>query len=109
MQEERERNRASALKRHKRLHDLFVEDRLGFERERKRIIDEFLDGIDDPHKRDRMIALQKSWDNKMRHAGSAHNRFLLARTFFWSHFHETWQPAIQEFSALMNGKTNESN
>lgn len=106
-QEERERGREAALERHARLHKLFVEDRLGFERERKRMLDEFFNGIDDPDKRDRMIALQRSWDNKMRNAGSAHNRFVLARTFFWSHFHETWQPAIREFSAMLNGNTGE--
>ena len=108
LQEELEMNREAAVERHMWLHNLFVEDRLGFERERKRMIDEFLNGIDDPDKRDRMIALQKSWDNKMRNAGSAHNRFVLARTFFWSHFHETWQPAIREFSAVLNGETKAS-
>lgn len=107
LQEERNRNRQAALKEHARLHTLFVEDRLSFERERKRIIDDFLNSIDERDKRDSLIGLQKSWDKRMRNAGSAHNRLVLAKAFFWSHFHEIWQPAIQEFNALLNGKIEE--
>ncbi len=107
LQEERNRKRQEALERHARLHKLFIEDRLGFERERKRLIDDFINSIEDRDKRDRLIALQKSWDRRMRHAGSAYNRFVLAKAFFWSHFHEAWQPAIQEFNVLLNGKTEE--
>jgi len=41
-EEKREKREKDALDRHAQLLKLFVEDRLGFERERKRIIDEFL-------------------------------------------------------------------
>ncbi len=107
LQEERNRNRKVALEEHARLHKLFVEDRLSFERERKRILDDFLNSIDDEDKKERLIALQKSWDKRMRNAGSVNNRLVLAKTFFWSHFHETWQPAIQEFNEILNGKADE--
>lgn len=40
-EEKREKREKDELDRHARLHKLFVEDRLGFEHERKRIIDEF--------------------------------------------------------------------
>ncbi|MFZ7111224.1 MAG: DUF3135 domain-containing protein [Desulfatiglandales bacterium] len=98
---EQDRRREAALQRHAQLHRLFVEDRLAFERERKKTIDEFLNSIEDPGKRDRLKALQESWDNRLRHAGSSHNRFVLAKAFFWSHFRETWQPAIQQFNTIL--------
>lgn len=100
---ERDRQREAALQRHAQLHRLFVEDRLGFERERKRTIDEFLESIEDPEKRERLKALQVSWDNRLRHAGSPHNRFVLAKAFFWSHFQETWQPAIKKLNTILKG------
>lgn len=105
IQEERDREREASLRRHERLHRLFVEDRLSFERERKRLINEFFDSIEDQEKRDRMKALQDSWDKRMRNAGSAHNRLVLAKAFFWSHFHEVWHPAIQDLNAALNDDT----
>lgn len=102
-QEWKEDNRKKALDRHERLHKLFVEDRLGFERERKKMIDEFFDGIEDEDLKSRLRGFQNSWDTRMRHAGSAHNRLVLAQTFFWSHFHEVWHPAIQDFNLSLNG------
>lgn len=100
---EKEKREKAALDRHARLHELFVNDRLAFERERKRTIDEFLDSIEDDKMRDKLQASQHSWDKKMRHAGSEHNRFVLAQTFFWSHFYETWNPAIQQLNLVLNG------
>lgn len=101
-QEEKEKRRKNSLKEHARLHKLFVEDRLSFEREKKRIINEFLNSIEDEEKRKRLQSIQDSWDTKMRHAGSSHNRFVLAQKFFWDHFYETWHPAIQQFNFTLN-------
>ena len=75
------------------------------ERERKNAVDGLINGIEDPEMRLRMRTLQNSWDRKMKHAGSKENRFVLAKAFFWEHFHEVWQPALQEFNALLNGKS----
>ena len=101
--EEKERVRKAALEKHARLHRLFVEERLTFELERKKTVDQLINSVEDNELRNRMRTWQDSWDTKMRNAGSSHNRFVLARTFFWEHFHEVWLPTIQEGNALLNG------
>ena len=104
-QEEREKIRKEALEEHARLHKLFVEDRLSFERERKRMIDNVINSAEDEELRQALKALQADWDRKMRGAGSRHNRVVLAQTFFWDHFHEKWYPAVQKFNALLNDQS----
>ncbi len=102
MDNEKERRRKEAVERHARLSRLYREDRLSFERERKRMIDQVLDSVEDAEQRNRLRALQEDWNRKMKGAGSVHNRFVLARAFFWEHFHEVWQPAIQEINQVLN-------
>ncbi|MFH1488665.1 MAG: DUF3135 domain-containing protein [Pseudomonadota bacterium] len=102
-QEKKEARKKKALDQHASLHRLFVEDRLAFERERKRMIDDVIARAGSEEERQKLRALQNSWDKKMRGAGSAHNRFVLAQTFFWEHFHEKWQPSIQRLNAFLNG------
>ncbi|MBW1720948.1 MAG: DUF3135 domain-containing protein [Deltaproteobacteria bacterium] len=101
-EKEREKIREAALERHARLHRLFHEDRLAFERERKRMINSFLQSIEDPARKERLEEIQEAWDKRMRHAGSQYNRFVLAQTFFWDHFYRNWQPALQDLSTLCN-------
>jgi hypothetical protein len=98
--EEQEKRKEKALENHARLHRLFVEDRLSFERERKRTIDEFINSVKDDAQRENLRALQDSWDRKMRNAGSKHNSFVLAQTLFWEHFNEVFQPTMQKFSTI---------
>ena len=102
-QEEKDVRERKALDEHARLHRLFVEDRLSFERERKRLIDDVINRAGSEEESQKLRDLQNSWDKKMRGAGSAHNRFVLAQTFFWEHFHEKWQPSIQRLNAVLNG------
>ena len=104
-EEEKEKRRKEALERHTRLSKLFKENRFAFERERKRMIDEVINSAEDEEQKNRLRAFQGSWDKKMRGAGSRDNRFVLAQTFFWDHFFETWTPAIQQFNFHLNGKT----
>ena len=99
-EEQREDRAKAALERHSRLHKLFVEDRLGFERERKKLIHGFIDSVEDENRQMRLQALQDSWDEKMRNAGSAHNRFVLAQTLFWKHVEENWCPAMEQWARL---------
>ena len=105
-QKEKQKIEKESLERHARLSKLFKKDRLSFERERKRMIDEIINSTDDEEQRKTLRDLQTSWDKRMRGAGSSHNRFVLAQSFFWSHFHETWHPAIQQFDSSLNDKTN---
>ncbi len=100
-EEETEQRKEEYLKRHARMAKLFVEDRLAFERERKRLFDEFFSGIEDEDMRGRLRALQTSFEKRMKNAGSAHNRFVLVQTFFWDHFHNVWQPALERMNDQM--------
>ena len=102
-QEEEEARKKKAMDEHKRLHKLFVEDRLCFEREKRRMINEVINRAGNEEERQKLRALQDSWDRRMRGAGSAHNRLVLAQTFFWEHFHEKWQPTIQRLNITLNG------
>ncbi len=60
--EGREERRAAALENHQRLHSLFVEDRLAFERERKRAIDELIMSVKEEDQRERLHEQQALWD-----------------------------------------------
>ena len=108
-QKEKEKREKVSLENHARLSKLFKKDRLSFERERKGMIDEFFNSIDDIDLRNRLWAFQASWDKRMKRAGSSHNRFILAQTFFWEHFHEVWHPAIRKYSVMLNGKPDDRN
>lgn len=108
-QKEKEKREKASLERHARLSRLFKKDRLAFERKRKTMIDEFIDSVKDADQRSRLRTFQASWDKKMRGAGSSHNRFVLAQTFFWEHFHGVWNPAIQKYSVILNGKPDDQN
>ena len=96
--EGREERRAASLENHQRLHRLFVEDRLAFERERKRAIDDLIESVKEEDQRERLREQQAQWDKRMRHAKSHHNRLVLAQTFFWDHIVNHWLPALREFS-----------
>lgn len=101
--EEKDKREKEALERHARLSKLFKEDRFAFERKRKKMIEEIIGSVEDEGQRNRLRAFQEHWDKKMKSSGSKHNRFVLAQSFFWEHFHETWHPAILKFNALLNG------
>ena len=103
-EKEKEKREKESLEKHAGLSKLFKEYRFAFERERKKMIDEIINSVEDEDQRDRLRAFQKSWDKKMRGAGSRHNRLTQAQTFFWEHFHETWHPTIQKFNFLLNNK-----
>lgn len=103
-EEEKEKREKESLEKHARLSKLFKEDRFAFERERKRMIDEIINSVEDEEQRNRLWALQESWDKKMKGAGSRHNRLVLSQTFFWEHFHEIWHPTIQKFNFILSSK-----
>jgi CHASE3 domain sensor protein len=103
-EQEKEKRREETLERHARLHKLFKEDRLAFERERKEAIQALINSVKDEDLRNRLQEMQNQWDKRMRGAGSASNRFVLAQAFFWDHFHNVWNPKMQELSLLLNRK-----
>jgi len=100
---DREKRRQEALERHQRLSTLFREDRLTFERERQRMIDEIIDSAGDDGLKARLISMQSQWNRRMRGAGSPNNRLVLAKSFFWDHFHRVWQPAIEKMHQALQG------
>ena len=101
-EEEKEKREKESLENHARLHKLFNEDRLSFEHERKRMINEVINSTKDEAQRERLRASQEAWDSKMRNAGSAHNRFVLAQLLFWKHIEEVWNPTMQQFNCILN-------
>lgn len=103
-EEEKEKRRHESLERHACLHKLFQEDRLAFERVRKNAIQGLINSVQDEAMRNQLLEMQASWDKRMRGAGSADNRFVLAKTFFWDHFHNVWNPRMQEISVILNRK-----
>jgi hypothetical protein len=102
-EEGRKEREAAALENHSRLHRLFLEDRLAFERERKRAINDLINSVEEEGQRERLREQQALWDKRMRHAGSPHNRLVLAQTFFWDHLLNSWLPAMRQFGEAANG------
>ena len=104
MEKEKEKGKEEALKRHARLHKLYTEDRLAFERERKRAINELLDSVQDDELRSKMNALQESWDTMMKKAGSGENRLIVAQTMFSTYCYEIWGPLMQKLNSAFNAE-----
>lgn len=101
--EEKEKRRTQSLEKHARLSALFREDRFAFERERKKMIEEAIQLAEDKEIQKSLRSIQASWERRMKGAGSDHNRLVLSKCFFWEHFHEVWQPNIQQLNRLLNG------
>ena len=100
--DQKEEREKAALKEHQRLSRLFKEDRFRFELERREMIAEVINSAPDEEQREKLRALQATWDRRMKSAGSAHNRYVLAQSFFWEHFHEQWHPAIRKANQVLN-------
>ncbi len=82
---------------HDRLSRLFVEDRLTFERERKRRIEKTITGGHSAAAKIRLRELQKNWDKILTRAGSPHNRFVLIQMLFWNQVRDVWSPALNDY------------
>ena len=100
-EKEREKSRKEALENHERLHKLFVENRFLFEQERKKMIDEVINRAKNEKQKEELKTLQKSWDDKMKKAGSNQNRLVLAKYILMKHMEEVWNPSIQEFGRIL--------
>jgi uncharacterized protein DUF3135 len=90
-QEERER---ICLKEHDRLAELFQKDRLSFERERKRLIEDIIAAAPGEKYRANLTLMQLRVDKILGAAGSQHNRFVMMQTLFWDHIVNVWIPAL---------------
>lgn len=82
-----------ALTEHDRLSRLFRENRFMFELERKKLIEKQINQY--PVQKQSLTELQARWDSRLKHAGSAHNRFVLMQTLFWDEIVGHWLPALQ--------------
>ncbi len=101
-QQEKEHRRQKALERHWELHRLYKENRFLFERKCRKMIEDFINSVEDPEIREKLWDLQKAWDKRMQKAGSNHNRFVLAQSFFWDHFYEKWLPTLKGASESLS-------
>jgi hypothetical protein len=87
-----------AIAQHERLHKLYIENRFEFEIERRKMIDEIIENAGTEARKKRLRAMQESWDNKMKKAGSKNNRLVVAQHLFWEHVENIWNPSLKEFS-----------
>ena len=106
-EEERKVAEKEAIAQHERLHKLFNENRFAFEIERKKMLDEIIESAGSESQKKRLRAIQESWDNKIKKAGSKQNRFVLAQHLFWDHFENIWNPFIQECSKDLRSLINQ--
>ena len=102
-EKDQELREEQALEEHARLHRLFKENRFAFELERKQAIEAVIQSARTEEMKERLRALQASWDHTMKHAGPKENRLVLAKTLFWDHFHQVWTPAIRQLQAVFQG------
>lgn len=82
-EEGREEREKQGLAFHARMASLYREDRLAFERERRRLVNEVINGAQTDVAKQKLRALQDSIDKKLRGARSEHNRFILMQKLFW--------------------------
>ncbi len=93
---EREDRKRKALQEHARLARLFREDRLAFEREKRRMVREVIDSASSEEQRLKLQAIQESWDRRMRGAKLPENRLVLAKHFFFEHIRTMWRPLLEQ-------------
>ncbi len=80
------------------LATLFREDRLAFERERRRLIREAIDSYEDEKIRAGLEQQQQLLDRALRGSGSAENRLALIRALFWDQVVNRFLPALDRTS-----------
>ena len=100
-EKEREESHKEALENHERLHKLFVENRFLFEQEKKRLTEEVINNAKSGKQKEKLNTLQKSWDDKMKKAGSNQNRLVLAKHILMKHMEEVWNPSIKELGETL--------
>ena len=100
----REQREKEAREEHGRLYRLFRENRFAFELERKRAIETVIQSAPTEEQREQLRALQASWDHRLKNSGPPENRFILAKTLFWDHFHRVWDPGIQQVTQALSGR-----
>jgi len=94
--ENKQKRKEVALLEHTRLHELFRKNRFLFELERKRRIEECIEGAD-PVAREGMELLQKEIDVMMRGAKTAENRLALMEATLSHHVINKFLPALRSF------------
>jgi len=77
----REEIEKEALENHKRMSDLFKNNRFMFELEAKKQVGDFINNAPEKY-RDTLLALHQKWITTLKGAKSKHNRLVLARYMF---------------------------
>ncbi|MFH1154793.1 MAG: hypothetical protein V1793_13340 [Pseudomonadota bacterium] len=95
--DQKARLKEEALAEHKRLSQLFIENRFQFELERNAAIEKLIQKA----KSDKLRQLQTRWDNILKNSGSGHNRFVLIQMLFWDHINNHFRPALNRFRSKM--------
>lgn len=90
---DKQKREEQALATHKRLSQLFVNDRMAFERERREIIRNFIEQHEPQRQKD-LKELQDKVDHVLHGAKSPHNRLVLMKMLFWDQIHNKFLPAL---------------
>lgn len=98
---ERERIRKEAIENHEMLHKMYEDDRLSFERKRKEMIEEVINSAKTEEQKNHLREMQRSWDEKMKKAGSNQNRLVLAQYLLSKHVNEVWKPSMEKFNQIL--------
>ena len=91
---ERPSTEEEALKKHKRLNELFKTDRFAFKRECLRMTDELLRSRT-PERREKIKKIQKEIDAMMKGAGTLENKLSLINALMISYVVNEFLPAIE--------------
>ena len=87
--------RAEFLAYHEKMSRLFRENRFLFELERKTALEKIINSADTRERKKRLTDLQEKWDTTVRHAGSGHNRMVLAEMMLWDFVRDVWRPTLE--------------
>ncbi len=98
----REKSQQQDMDEIEKLATLFREDRLGFERERRRLIRETIEGYEDRRLREALEKQQRHLDRVLRKSGSSQNRLSLIQALFWDQVVNRFIPALQGTSSRIN-------
>ncbi len=103
-EDHREKSEKEALEKHKFMSELYKKNRFMFEIEAKKEIEALIKSAPEEYQ-SWLRETQEYWNNKMKNAGSKHNRLVLAEQVLMSQFVNVFQPAVKNAETALNEAT----
>ncbi|HFC76991.1 MAG TPA: DUF3135 domain-containing protein [Candidatus Moranbacteria bacterium] len=98
-EEAQKRRREEALEKHRYMAKLFREDRLAFERERKRLIREVINNAQSQELKEELTELQAVIDKRMKGAKNKYNRLIIIRMMLMDQVNQKFLPLLRGFQS----------